>query len=85
MQDDIIGCQKRGKVLTISLGGATGGVGFQSDDQAESFADTIWNLFLGGSSNMRPFGSAILDGYVNMQKPYFYQVGCNLFYCYAQG
>lgn len=62
MQDDIIGCQKRGKVLTISLGGATGGVGFQSDDQAESFADTIWNLFLGGSSDMRPFGSAILDG-----------------------
>ncbi|CDS02783.1 hypothetical protein LRAMOSA00187 [Lichtheimia ramosa] len=62
MQDDIISCQKRGKALTISLGGATAGVGFQSDSQAESFADTIWNLFLGGSSNMRPFGSAILDG-----------------------
>ena len=25
----------------------------------------IWNLFLGGSSSTRPFGSAVLDGCVN--------------------
>ena len=50
--------------MTISLGGATGAAGFTSDSQASQFATTIWNLFLGGSSSTRPFGSAVLDGYV---------------------
>ncbi|KIJ54039.1 carbohydrate-binding module family 5 protein [Sphaerobolus stellatus SS14] len=59
---DIQACQAKGKVVTISLGGAGGGVGFNSDAQAQSFADQIWNLFLGGSSSTRPFGSAVLDG-----------------------
>ncbi|EKM83457.1 hypothetical protein AGABI1DRAFT_66074 [Agaricus bisporus var. burnettii JB137-S8] len=59
---DIKACQAKGKILTLSLGGATGSVGFQSDGQAETFAQTIWNLFLGGSSSTRPFGSASLDG-----------------------
>jgi chitinase len=49
--------------VTLSIGGATGDVGFTSDSQAKEFADTIWNLFLGGSSSMRPFGDATLDGY----------------------
>ncbi|KAF7727519.1 Chitinase 1, partial [Apophysomyces ossiformis] len=60
--DDIKYCQKRGKAVTISLGGATGGVGFSTQDQAVQFADIIWNLFLGGSSKTRPFGDAVLDG-----------------------
>lgn len=47
-----------------SLGGATGAVGFTSDAQAQAFADTIWDLFLGGASPDRPFGAAVLDGYV---------------------
>ncbi|EMD41620.1 glycoside hydrolase family 18 protein [Gelatoporia subvermispora B] len=55
-------CQAAGKIVTISLGGAGGGVGFQSDTQAQQLADTVWNLFLGGSSSTRPFGSAVLDG-----------------------
>ncbi|ORX46512.1 glycoside hydrolase family 18 protein, partial [Hesseltinella vesiculosa] len=59
---DIDYCQKQGKAVTLSLGGATGGVGFKSDSDATAFADTIWNLFLGGSSSTRPFGSAVLDG-----------------------
>jgi chitinase len=63
MAPDIKHCQSKGKLVTLSLGGATGGVGFQSDSQATSFADTIWNLFLGGESSIRPFGDAILDGY----------------------
>ncbi|KAI9317125.1 class III chitinase [Dichotomocladium elegans] len=62
LQEDIKYCQSRGKAVTLSLGGATGGVGFPSEQQASAFADTIWNDFLGGSSNTRPFGSAILDG-----------------------
>ncbi|KAF8140016.1 glycoside hydrolase family 18 protein [Boletus edulis] len=59
---DIEYCQSQGKIVTISLGGAGGGVGFTSDAEAQTFAQTIWNLFLGGKSNTRPFGSAVLDG-----------------------
>ncbi|KAG7450237.1 class III chitinase [Guyanagaster necrorhizus] len=59
---DIATCQAKGKIVTLSLGGATGSVGFSSDSQAVQFANTIWNLFLGGTSDTRPFGSAILDG-----------------------
>ena len=60
--DDIKTCQDAGKAVTLSLGGATGVVGFTSDSEAEEFADTVWNVFLGGSSDTRPFGDAILDG-----------------------
>ncbi|KAH7929211.1 glycoside hydrolase, partial [Leucogyrophana mollusca] len=59
---DIEYCQNAGKTVTISLGGATGAVGFTSDTQAAAYAHTIWNLFLGGSSSTRPFGGAVLDG-----------------------
>ncbi|KAF7320015.1 Glycoside hydrolase family 18 protein [Mycena kentingensis (nom. inval.)] len=59
---DIQTCQAKGKLITLSLGGATAGVGFQTDAQAVEFANTIWNLFLGGSSSTRPFGKAVLDG-----------------------
>ncbi|KAJ8496865.1 hypothetical protein ONZ51_g855 [Trametes cubensis] len=62
MAEDIKQCQAAGKVITLSLGGATGEVGFSSDSQAETFADQIWNQFLGGESDIRPFGDAILDG-----------------------
>ncbi|KAK7058309.1 Chitinase 2 [Paramarasmius palmivorus] len=62
LASDIKACQAKGKVVTLSLGGATGSVGFSSDDQATTFAQTIWNLFLGGSSSTRPFGDAVLDG-----------------------
>ncbi|KAJ7596691.1 glycoside hydrolase family 18 protein [Mycena floridula] len=59
---DIATCQAKGKLITISLGGATGGVGFSSDAQGTTFAQTIWDLFFGGSSATRPFGAAVLDG-----------------------
>ncbi|KAJ3489443.1 hypothetical protein NLI96_g2139 [Meripilus lineatus] len=62
LASDIQTCQSKGKIVTLSLGGATGAAGFTSDSQASSFADTLWNLFLGGSSSTRPFGSAVLDG-----------------------
>ncbi|TFY55037.1 hypothetical protein EVG20_g9469 [Dentipellis fragilis] len=62
MASQIAACQAKGKIVTLSLGGATGQVGFSSDSAAKSFADTIWNMFLGGSSSTRPFGSAVLDG-----------------------
>ncbi|KAI0324745.1 glycoside hydrolase [Cubamyces sp. BRFM 1775] len=62
MAEDIKQCQAAGKVVTLSLGGATGEIGFSSDSQAETFADQIWDQFLGGESDIRPFGDAILDG-----------------------
>ncbi|KAG9011047.1 Chitinase 1 [Tulasnella sp. JGI-2019a] len=62
LASDIQTCQKAGKIVTLSIGGATGGGTFSNDDQAQGFADEIWNMFLGGSSDMRPFGDAVLDG-----------------------
>lgn len=62
MASDIQTCQAAGKIVTISIGGATGSVSFTGDDQAVTFANTIWDLFLGGSNDTRPFGDAILDG-----------------------
>jgi len=62
MASDIATCQAKGKTITLSLGGAGASVGFQSDSQATAFAQTIWDLFLGGSSSTRPFGNAVLDG-----------------------
>ena len=61
---DIKACQAKGKLVTLSLGGAGGSVGFQSDDQGVALADQVWDMFLGGSSSTRPFGDAILDGLV---------------------
>ena len=62
MASDIQDCQSKGKIITISLGGADSSVGFTNESQAEDFADQIWNQFLGGTSDVRPFGNAILDG-----------------------
>ncbi|KAG8680715.1 Chitinase 1 [Ceratobasidium sp. 394] len=62
LASSIKSCQAKGKLLTLSLGGAGGAYGFQSDAQGVQFADTVWNLFLGGSSSTRPFGDAVLDG-----------------------
>ncbi|KAH0828837.1 glycoside hydrolase family 18 protein [Lanmaoa asiatica] len=55
-------CQKAGKIVTLSIGGATGGVGFTSDSEGQAYAQVIWDIFLGGSSTTRPFGTAVLDG-----------------------
>ncbi|KAI8380119.1 glycoside hydrolase superfamily, partial [Blakeslea trispora] len=60
---DIKKCQKKGKKILLSLGGATGSYGFTSDAKAEAFADTLWNVFGGGKSKTRPFDDAIVDGF----------------------
>lgn len=62
LSSDIKSCQAKGKLVTLSLGGAVGNVSFTGDDQAKDFAEKIWDLFLGGSSGTRPFGNAVLDG-----------------------
>lgn len=55
-------CQRRGKKVLLSLGGAAGAYGFASDAQAEHYADRVWDTFLGGYSDARPFDQAVLDG-----------------------
>lgn len=62
MAEDIKTCQDKGKIVTLSMGGATGAAVFTDDAQAEDFAQTVWDLFLGGDSDTRPFGDAVLDG-----------------------
>lgn len=65
LASSIKNCQAKGKIVTISLGGAAAGVTtFTSDAEAEDFADTMWHVFLGGVNDTRPFGDAVLDGYV---------------------
>ncbi|KAL5525492.1 hypothetical protein ACEPAG_6828 [Sanghuangporus baumii] len=62
LASDVKDCQSKGKIITISLGGAASSVGFVNQSQAEEFATTIWDNFLGGESDVRPFGDAVLDG-----------------------
>ena len=51
-------CQKRGKKVLMSIGGATGDGTLHSADKARKFARTLFDLFLGGNGYkaIRPFG-----------------------------
>ena len=55
-----------GKKVLLSLGGAVGysDTRIPDDAAANALADTIWDLFLGGSGleSIRPFGDVVLDG-----------------------
>jgi chitinase len=62
IEADIATCHAAGKKVLLSMGGATGAYGFTSDAEAEAFADTVWNMFLGGAGGLRPFGKQTLDG-----------------------
>ncbi|KAG4927092.1 hypothetical protein AAZX31_19G068800 [Glycine max] len=59
---DIKNCQRRGIKVMLSIGGGTNTYSLSSPDDARQVADYIWDNFLGGKSNSRPFGNAILDG-----------------------
>lgn len=56
-------CQSLGKKVLISLGGAAGSYGFNSESDAQSVANDLWNMFGGGKSSTRPFGNAKIDGF----------------------
>jgi chitinase len=60
---DIETCQKAGKTVLLSLGGEVGSYGFNTSSQAQTFAQTVWDVFGGGNSSTRPFGSATVDGF----------------------
>jgi chitinase len=59
---DIAACQAMGKTVLMSLGGADGKHSLVSHEDAIDLAHQIWNLILGGTSNVRPFDTAVLDG-----------------------
>ena len=60
-------CQSSGKLVFLSMGGANAysNVALQNDAQGEQIADTLWNLFGGGTQNasLRPFGTFKFDGF----------------------
>ncbi|CAH3167259.1 unnamed protein product, partial [Porites lobata] len=64
IEEGIKECQRRGKKVIMSIGGATGDGTLPDPDKAREFARTLFRLFLGGSGNetIRPFGNAIMDG-----------------------
>jgi chitinase len=56
-----------GKKVMVSIGGATHGVSFTSDQDATNFGNSIWKIFgpkdSSISSDLRPFGEAVIDGF----------------------
>lgn len=64
---DIKECQRKGKTILLSIGGATYSEGgFRSEEAAVAGADMIWETFgskKNGSSRPRPFGDAVIDGF----------------------
>ncbi|RCI03407.1 Chitinase 1 [Rhizopus stolonifer] len=52
----------QGKLVTSSLGGLRGDTSFETKSQTIKFVETVWSLFLGGDSGIRPFDDAVLDG-----------------------
>merc|ERR1712002_715041 len=64
IEEGIKECQKHGKTVLMSLGGAVGRAGFANDGQAKTFAYRLYHLLLEGTDlqSIRPFGTAVLDG-----------------------
>ena len=66
MAEDIATCQSAGKKVLLSLGGATAQTAFTDDNQAATFASTLWDLFGAGTgldAGLRPFGKTTIDGF----------------------
>ncbi|KAH8800816.1 glycoside hydrolase superfamily [Xylogone sp. PMI_703] len=67
LAEDIPICQALGKTIMLSVGGATYTEGgFPSSSEAVTAADNIWEIFgpkVAGSTTLRPFGNADIDGF----------------------
>ncbi|WVZ55045.1 hypothetical protein U9M48_005761 [Paspalum notatum var. saurae] len=59
---DINLCQSKGVKVMLSIGGGAGGYSLNSNQDALRLSQYIWNNFLGGHSDKRPLGDAVLDG-----------------------
>lgn len=56
-------CQNNGKTVMLSLGGGAGYYILKSEDYARKVASHLWNMFLNGTGETRPFGNGVvLDG-----------------------
>ncbi|MCD7456934.1 hypothetical protein HAX54_033639 [Datura stramonium] len=62
LSNDIKACQSRGIKVMLSLGGGVGSYFLSSPDDARNVANYLWNNYLGGQSDSRPLGEAVLDG-----------------------
>ena len=63
LSSQVQSCQDQGKTIILSVGGADGSYQLASDDFAKQVANHLWNMFLGGTGEDRPFGDGIiLDG-----------------------
>ncbi|XP_071735424.1 acidic endochitinase SE2-like [Rutidosis leptorrhynchoides] len=62
LTSDIQACQNQGVKVFLSLGGEVGSYSLSSPQDAQQVADYLWNKFLGGQSDSRPLGNAVLDG-----------------------
>ncbi|KAL2921648.1 Acidic endochitinase SE2 [Bienertia sinuspersici] len=62
LSSDIKACQQAGIKVLLSIGGSAGSYSLQSTDEANQVADYLWNNYLGGQSDSRPLGDAVLDG-----------------------
>jgi chitinase len=56
-------CQNEGKTIMLSVGGADGSYKLTSEAYAKKVATHLWNMFLNGTGEKRPFGNGVvLDG-----------------------
>lgn len=62
LSSQIKSCQSRGIKVLLSIGGGAGSYSLSSANDAKQVANFIWNNYLGGRSNSRPFGNAVLNG-----------------------
>ncbi|OUZ99424.1 Glycoside hydrolase [Macleaya cordata] len=62
LSDDIKSCQAKGVKVILSIGGGAGSYYLASSEDARQVATYLWNNFLGGKSDSRPLGDAVLDG-----------------------
>ncbi|XP_009616180.1 acidic endochitinase [Nicotiana tomentosiformis] len=62
LSNDIRACQNQGIKVMLSIGGGAGSYFLSSADDARNVANYLWNNYLGGQSNTRPLGDAVLDG-----------------------
>jgi chitinase len=62
LSNEIKACQRKKIKVLLSLGGGVGSYRLVSPEDARQVATYLWNNFLGGHSNSRPLGDAILDG-----------------------
>ena len=63
LSSQVRSCQNQGKTIMLSVGGADGSYQLKSTDFAKRAANHLWNMFLNGTGENRPFGNGIvLDG-----------------------